>query len=235
MARILRTETSLRRRQAAIARELAVRHPVRIAVWAAALALLAWGALHAHRTGAYPGLAFGAFAILCAAGYEVRLREIAAERLAEQLADDHVLLNDLDFRIAHERCQIDHLVLAPSGLYVIESKFWAGTLTGDVRDTQWTQLRPDGKTRIVKSPVLQVERQRRMFIALLAAKVPDDRIHALAVFTHPAVRLRITGGEGKVFLVRDAVRFINDRCFDPPILAPGELLDLANRINDRQA
>jgi hypothetical protein len=55
MARILRTETSLRRRQAAIARELAVRHPVRIAVWAAALALLAWGALHAHRTGAYPG------------------------------------------------------------------------------------------------------------------------------------------------------------------------------------
>jgi len=251
MARILRTETSLRRRQAAIARELAVRHPVRIAVWAAALALLAWGALHAHRTGAYPGLVFGAFAILCAAGYEVRLREIAAERrnleggrrgeqkmaerLAEQLADDHVLLNDLDFRIAHERCQIDHLVLAPSGLYVIESKFWAGTLTGDVRDTQWTQLRPDGKTRIVKSPVLQVERQRRMFIALLAAKVPDDRIHALAVFTHPAVRLRITGGEGKVFLVRDAVRFINDRCFDPPILAPGELLDLANRINDRQA
>lgn len=251
MARILRTETSLLRRQNAIARELSLRRYTRLAAWGAALAVVLWGGLHAVRHGTPGGGLVAGFALVLAAGYEVRLREIAgesrnleggrrgeqkmAERLADQLADDHLILNDLDFRIAHERCQIDHLVVAPSGLFVIESKFWAGTLSGDVRDTQWTQTRPGGRSKIVKSPVLQVERQRRMLTALLATKVPEDRIHALAVFTHPAVRLRIANGDGKALLVRDAIRFINDRCFDPPVLTPAEALELAERINRGQA
>ncbi|MDD4342611.1 MAG: nuclease-related domain-containing protein [Kiritimatiellae bacterium] len=251
MAQILRTETSLEQRQRAIGRELSLRKITRVVVWSIALALFVAGLSYSVRHATYGAVIAGAFALVCAAGYEVRLREIAtesrhleggrrgerkmAERLAEQLADDHIILNDLDFRIAHERCQIDHLVVAPSGLYVIESKYWAGTLTGDVRDTQWTQIRSDGKTRIVKSPVLQVERQRRMFIAGLTAKVPDDRIYALAVFTHPASRLRITGGDHQALFIRDAIRFINDRCFDPPVLTPNEALALARPINDRQS
>jgi hypothetical protein len=250
VARILRSETSLLQRQHAIARELSLRRYTRLAAWGLATAILVWGGLHALRAGTYGGWLAGAFALVCAAGYEVRLREIAvesrnleggrrgeqkmAELLAERLADDHLILNDLDFRVGHERCQIDHLVLAPSGIYVIESKFWAGTLSGDVRDTQWTQKRADGRTKIVKSPVLQVERQRRMFITLLAAKVPEDRIHALAVFSHPAVKLQIRNAPDKVFLLRDAVRFINDRCFEPPVLTPAEVLQVAERINRGQ-
>lgn len=251
MAKILRSESSLLSRQNAIARELSLRKVTRVVAWGLALGILLWGGLHSLRSGTFGGLLAGAFALVLAAGYEVRLREIAmesrnleggrrgeqqmAERLAEQLADDHVILNDLDFRIAHERCQIDHLVLAPSGIYVIESKFWAGTLSGDVRDTQWTQTRPKGGTKIVKSPVLQAERQRRMFIALLPDKISEDRIHALAVFTHPAVKLRIANGQDKVFLVRDAIRFINDRCFEPPVLSESQIVDIAERINRGQA
>ena len=228
-----------------------MRKATRLVAWGAALAVLLWGGARSLQTRRYGGLVAGAFALVLAAGYEVRLREIAAESrnieggrrgerkmadlLAEQLADDHVVLNDLDFRIAHERCQIDHLVLAPSGIFVVESKFWAGTLVGDVRDTQWTQKQSGNRSKIVKSPVLQAERQRRMFIALLASKVPDDRVHALAVFTHPAVKLQISNSKDKVFLVRDAVRFINDRCFDPPVLSPAEVLELAERINRGQA
>ena len=85
-----------------------------------------------------------------------------------------------------------------------------------------------------KSPVQQCERQRRMFITLLAAQVPEDRIFALAVFTHPAVELRITHAQNRVFLVRDAIRFINDRCFDPPFMTPDEVMALAERINRSQ-
>ena len=251
MAKILRSETSLLRRQNAITRELARKGAARLAVWGLALLLFAAGARHSFRHGTFGAVIAGAFALVCAAGYEVHLREIAAEhrnleggrrgeqkmaeRLAEQLADDHVILNDLDFRIAHERCQIDHLVLAPSGLYILESKFWAGNLSGDVRDTQWTQTRPKGGTKIVKSPVLQVERQRRMFIALLADQIPEDRIHALAVFTHPAVHLQIANARDKAVLVRDAIRFINDRCFEPPVLDAAGVLALAERINQRQS
>jgi len=57
----------------------------------------------------------------------------------------------------------------------------------------------------------------------------------MAVFTHPAVKLQIANGQGRAFLVRDAIRFINDRCFEPPILTPAEALSLAERINRDQA
>lgn len=246
MAKILRNETSLRHRQEAIARELARRQITRVVAWSVVLAVVVWGVLATIQSESYTGMVLGGVAILLGAGYEVRLREIEkeirnieggrrgeqkmADRLAEQLADDHVILNDLEFRIAHERCQIDHLVIAPSGIYVIESKYWAGTLSGEADAAQWIQRRSNGTTRHVKSPVQQCERQRRMFIALLAARVPEDRIHALAVFTHPAVVLKIAGGQNRAFLVRDAIRFINERCFEPPVLTPAGALEIAEHI-----
>ena len=251
MAKILRSESSLLHRQNAIGRELALRKVSRLVVWGAALAIVLWGGLHAYRTRAPGGVLAAVFVLVLAAGYEVRLREIAVESrnieggrrgerkmadlLAERLADDHVILNDLELRVAHERSQIDHLVLAPSGLYVIESKFWAGTLSGDARDAQWTQRKSNGSSRSVKSPVQQVERQRRMFITRLSAQVPEDRIHALAVFTHPAAELRIANAKNRVFRIDEAIRFINDRCFDPPVLAADEVKALAERINRGQA
>ena len=251
MAKILRSENSLLRRQLAIGRELGLRKVGRIVVWGVALAIILWGTLATLRLGSPGGAIAAAFVLVLAIGYEVHLREIAAESrnleggrrgeqkmatiLAERLADDHVILNDLELRVAHERAQIDHLVLAPSGIYVIESKYWAGKLTGDVGDTQWTQTKSNGPVRHVKSPVQQCERQRRMFITLLASKVPEDRIHALAVFTHPGVELRIANAKDRVFRTNDATRFINDRCFDPPVLTPAEVLELAEKINRGQA
>lgn len=251
MARILRSESSLLRRQRAIGRELSRSKTIRIAVWGAGLAILLASGLHFAHCRTYGSLLAGAVAIVLAAGYEVHLREITAESrnleggrrgerkiaslLAERLADDHVILNDLEFRIGLDRCQIDHLVIAPSGIYVIESKYWGGTLTGDAGDTQWTQRRANGATKMVKSPVLQVERQRRMFITVLTDPVPDDRIFALAVFSHPKVKLNITRRENRAFHFAEAIRFINDRCFDPPVLSPAQVGALAGRINRGQA
>ena len=251
MAKILRSETSLQQRQLSIGRELGLKNVTRVAVWGATLAILLWGGISSWRTQKPGGLVAGAFVLVLAIGYEVRLREIAVEShnieggrrgekkmadiLAERLADDHLILNDLELRVAHERSQIDHLVIAPSGIYVIESKFWAGTLTGDARDAQWTQRKTNGSTRSVKSPVLQCERQRRMFITLLATQVPEDRIHALAVFTHPSAEIHIANGKDRVFLINEAIRFINDRCFDPPVLTPAQSLELAEHINRGQA
>ena len=251
MAKILRSESSLLRRQLSIGRELSLRRVTRLVVWGAAIAIILWGAAAALLRGQAGGAGGAAFVLVLAIGYEVHLREIAheslclaggrrgeqkmAELLAERLADDHVILNDLELRVAHERAQIDHLVVAPAGIFVVESKFWAGKLSGDADDAQWTQTKSNGTALSVKSPVLQCERQRRMFITLLSSKVPEDRIHALAVFTHPGVQLQVSNAKDRVFRIPDAIRFINDRCFEPPVLTPAEVLELAERINRGQA
>lgn len=250
MAKILRNESSLRRRQDAIRRELEFRQITRIIAWSIVLAIVVWGLLTTIRGGSFAGVVVAGVVIMLGAGYEMRLREIEkeirnieggrrgeqkmAERLAEQLADDHVILNDLDLRIAHERGQIDHLIIAPSGIYVMESKYWAGILSGEADAATWTQRRTNGLTRRVKSPVQQCERQRRMFITLLAKRVPDDHVYAMAVFTHPSAELHIANGENRAFLIRDAIRFINDRCFEPPVLTPEQVQEIAESVLRQQ-
>lgn len=260
MAKILRSETSLGRRQRELEDELRRSGLGTVIVWSlialGVAALLIPALVTCIRSGNWTGagapnwLARGISSVLLVAlgvGYRWRLREIAeeahnleggqrgehrlAERLAEQLADDHLILNDLDLRIAHERFQIDHLVLAPSGIYVLESKYWGGTLSGDVKDHQWTQSAPNRKPRPVKSPVIQVLRQRRMFISLFPDGLPDDQVRAFAVFTHPRVNLRLTGNTPPVAMrIQDAIRTINDRCFDPPVWTAEAMQAFANRV-----
>ena len=251
MAKILRNETSLQRWQESIQRELGRRQITRLVVWGTALAIAVWGIIATIQSGSFVGIVMAGFVLVLGAGYEVHLREIAQENLsieggrrgehkmanllAERLADDHVILNDLELRVATERAQIDHLVIGPPGIYVIESKYWAGKLTGDVGDAQWSQARSYGPTRSVKSPVQQCERQRRIFITLLAARVPEDHIRALAVFTHPGVELRIANAKDRVFTTREAIHYINDRCFDPPIFTSAQIMELAEIVNRSQS
>ncbi|MDR0993796.1 MAG: NERD domain-containing protein [Verrucomicrobiota bacterium] len=250
MARILRSESSLGRRQAAIARELRWQTLIRTVVWSVVLFSAVAFARQAFLSRTPLPLAGAGVLAALGIGYELHLREIKvearnleggrrgehrmAELLAEQLAQDHVILNDLELRVAHERGQIDHLVLAPSGIYILESKYWAGTLTGGVQDAQWTQKRKHGLPRLVKSPVAQCERQRRMFISLFHTGVADDRVYAMAVFTHPGVTLHISGGDAHVFRTREAIQFINARCFDPPVLTAEQITALAEEVARHQ-
>lgn len=249
MAKILRSESSLSRRQDELDTELRRSPRIRRLVWT--VVVLASAAFLLSPSLTLPArLLSPLFLILCAVGYEWRLREIAGEskfleggrtgerklaaRFAEQLADDHLLLNDLDLRIGHERFQIDHLVVAPSAVFVVESKYWSGTLSGDPAAATWTQTR-HGRSRAVSSPVRQVERQRRMLVSLFRIPIPEDRVYALAVFTHPAVSLQLTPDpDHPVFTPREAVRFINDKCFDAPLWTPEDQQAFAQRVLSSQ-
>ena len=256
MARILRHETTLGARRRALDRGLRSLPLQRIALYGVLLALLAllwlWPSPSPLRGRALVSRAAASlFLAALAVGWEWHLREAAAEavnlragergeqalaaRFADQLADDHLILNDLSFKIAHERFQIDHLILAPSGIWVVESKYWSGTLSGDASDHTWLQSRPRRPATRVKSPVLQVRRQRDMFISLFNTGLSEDHIRALAVFTHPRVRLEITRNRSQALLIKDAIRLLNDACFDPPVWSPDAIPSLASRIISSQS
>src|SRR5208283_5548381 len=46
--------------------------------------------------------------------------------LSSKLSDDYLLINDL---YLHDGGDIDHVVLAPSGVFVLETKKWSGDIT----------------------------------------------------------------------------------------------------------
>ena len=46
--------------------------------------------------------------------------------------------------------QIDHVVVSPFGVFVIETKTYKGWIFGNSRDAQWTQGGPQGQTPLIQ-------------------------------------------------------------------------------------
>lgn len=79
--------------------------------------------------------------------------------------DDCFVINDL--RVSHdgEQAQIDHLIVSPYGLVIIESKSCHGTIIVD-EFNRWARTF-NGKPEGMQSPVLQAEEQGRILKELL--------------------------------------------------------------------
>ena len=74
-----------------------------------------------------------------------------AKLLSSKLSDDYILINDL--YLHNGDGDIDHVVLGPSGIFVLETKNWSGSITcnGD----EWQRA---GKRNFKGSPSRQVKR-----------------------------------------------------------------------------
>ena len=74
-----------------------------------------------------------------------------AKLSSSKLSDDYLLINDL--YLHNGGGDIDHVVLGPSGIFVLETKNWSGDITcnGD----EWQRA---GKRSFKGSPSLQVKR-----------------------------------------------------------------------------
>ncbi len=64
-----------------------------------------------------------------------RAREkLVAYKLKKCFPKDTVIFNDLYFHNGRRSCQIDHLVVSPNGIFVIETKNYLGLVYGDPTD-----------------------------------------------------------------------------------------------------
>lgn len=57
-----------------------------------------------------------------------------------QLSEEYFLFNDLLFEINGYSTQIDHLVVSPYGIFVIETKGYSGLIFGGENSLYWTKL-----------------------------------------------------------------------------------------------
>lgn len=255
MAKTLTNERSLAARQNEITRELNLLQRMRLLEWGAAglflVAGLSWKVLG---DGGWSLLLLGGFLAFVALGHEARRRENqkeftdmqsmrdakeeVARLLDEKLANDHYVLNDLHLKVGREKCWIDHLVVAPSGMFVIDTLNWSGKIVGDTAKQAYTwKIRsPDGQVRPARNPVGRVQRERRILCNWLkGTSLIWERVYGAVTLAHPEAEIVVSNAERRVMTPEQTITFINDFCFEKPVLSNAEVEKLAQGLHRQSA
>ncbi len=108
--------------------------------------------------------------------------------LSSKLSDDYLLISDLYLRDGGG--DIDHIVLGPSGIFVLETKNWSGDIScsGD----EWQRVRKRG---FKGSPSLQVKRNaakvKRIIDSSQALRSLGVYVEGIVVFTNNHATLHL--------------------------------------------
>ena len=112
-----------------------------------------------------------------------------AKFLSSRLSDDYFLINDLYLHDGGG--DIDHIVLAPSGVFVLETKNWSGNITCNGDD--WQRA---GKRNFKGSPSRQVKRNaakiKRIIDSSQAFRSLDVWVEGIVVFTNDHAALHLS-------------------------------------------
>lgn len=129
----------------------------------------------------------GIFIILAVLSFIVRLPRFRG-RLGEKkvamrlsrLPDEYTVFNDVYLQEGGRRSQIDHVVLSPYGIFVIETKNYSGWIYGGELAPYWTQNIYGHKYRLY-NPTKQNDAHARVLQRLLG--LSPDVFFPIVVFT----------------------------------------------------
>lgn len=190
MARILTDETTLTRKRTFLKKETSTLQKLVLFEAGLAVLLIAAGVV-LLLLGKGPGvLIAGALFSILPAGHWMKIREnekehqfVSAGLRGEQevtkllktaLGNDSYILNDISVRHGWKRTQMDHVVVTPRGIFVIETKTWRGEIEGDEQDALWSQVKQPGQKPLpVRNPILQNRRQIQILRLFLKDKGVD--------------------------------------------------------------
>lgn len=226
MARILTEETSLTRKRKSLLQETQTLRKLLRWEAAAAGASLLIGIVVFFWRGSGVLLGCGlVLAIICLA-HRLRVQQNDREvvnlraglkgevevtrQLAESLDNSHYIFNDLRIKAGRRSAQIDHLVVSPRGIFLIETKNWRGHLSGTEEDDRWTQTKREGEPPIrISNPIQQTKRHADVLrIALDRESVRWPDLHPMVVFLSPRTTFDIRHSETPVLHPREAVEYV---------------------------
>jgi hypothetical protein len=128
--------------------------------------------------------------------------------LSSKLNDDYILLNDL--YLLNGGGDIDHLVFAPGGIFVLETKNWSGVINcnGDL----WQ--RP-GKNGFKGSPSRQIKRNvatiKRIIDSSWALRQLGINVEGIVVFTNKYATLHLNDPTVQILKLPQLPEFITAR------------------------
>ncbi len=108
---------------------------------------------------------------------------ILANTIEAQLPQPHVLINNVTLPNENGSAQIDHVLIAPTGIFVIETKHYQGWIFGNPSQSQWTQTIYKKKSRF-PNPIHQNYGHVKALQSLFT--LPEDNFVPIVVFTGDA-------------------------------------------------
>ena len=189
--------------------------PLPLAVVLAMLALL---------IGAIAGFAVGRRRLFRSSMSEA----IVADAIASQFARLHVLLNNVTLPVNGGTTQVDHILIADTGIFVIETKHYQGWIYGEPDQSQWTQVIYKHKWRF-QNPIRQNYGHLKTIQSLF--NLPDDHFVPVVVFTGQAEFKTELGPS--VLQLRDLMHFLNQS--RPVLLDERKMAYIVGRLEMKRA
>lgn len=122
--------------------------------------------------------------------------EHTVSRELHRLGEKYIILNDLMLKTSHGTCQIDHVVLSPFGIFVIETKNISGKITGNDEWKEWYWIGKDFN-KTIYNPVMQNARHIEVLSDIL--RLSSDNFISIIVFAGKA-HIRVETSHAVIFL-----------------------------------
>lgn len=172
-------------------------------------------------------LAIVVFLILKSPAFKGRLGEAMVMLHTKQhFNESYQLLNNCTLPdLANGTTQIDHILLSPYGIFVIETKNYKGWIFGSEKQKVWTQKLYQ-KSYQFQNPLHQNYKHIKVLEFFLSDVLMPEYIHSLIVFT-PQSTFKTTMPEN-VFQGAEWVKFVKN--FDKEVISPIKLRRVKYRI-----
>jgi hypothetical protein len=139
------------------------------------------------------------------------------------------VINNLTFNDGTKSVQIDHLIISPSGLIVIETKNRVGKIYGKEDDLNWTVVFKYGKEKAsMFNPVKQNEGHLKSLEKILSVKTP---MNSIIVFTKNADLREISTQSTPVVYANSLKQFIKEYSVASAISSE-QVLDIYNQLKE---
>lgn len=67
--------------------------------------------------------------------------ELKTTEILSELPNDYYIFNDVEVTVEGKKSQLDHIVVGPNGVFVVETKNLKGTIKGNEDEKKWQQIK----------------------------------------------------------------------------------------------
>lgn len=102
-----------------------------------------------------------------------------------QFKEKQYVFNNYKTMNGERTCQIDHIVVNTSGVFVLETKNYKGIISGSRNQREWIQTLANGEQNSLYNPIMQNNTHKGVVKNIIGNDVP---LYAYVVFTHNDLR-----------------------------------------------